>query len=313
MPKAIRFDRRAFIAGSAALGASALAPHGLRAERPEIDLRPIPSSGARIPAVGMGTWITFNVGEDTEARRQRADVLQRFFAMGGGMVDSSPMYGSSEAVIGWCLDRLQAEGRDTSGLFSATKVWTRMFASGQEQMDESRALWGLETFDLMQVHNLVDWQTHLPALKDDKAAGRIRYLGITTSHGRRHEEFERIMASEPLDFVQFTYNILDREVERRLLPLAADRGQAVIVNRPFRTGGLFDRFAHHPLPDFAAEIEATDWAQFLLKFILSHPAVTCAIPATRRVGHMQQNMGALTGPLPDAALRRRMIDYAESL
>jgi diketogulonate reductase-like aldo/keto reductase len=303
------------LAGAAGLGAVA-GLGGLASPataQPAPDRRPIPGSGARIPAVGLGTWITFNVGDDTELRNQRAEVMRRFFALGGGVIDSSPMYGSAEAVIGYGLERLQGQGVDTGGLFSATKVWTRMFADGQEQMAESRRLWGLERFGLMQIHNLVDWETHLPALKADREAGRIGHLGITTSHGRRHEEFARIMEREPLDFVQFTYNILDREAERRLLPLAAERGQAVIVNRPFRTGGLFDRFGGHPLPGFAAEIEAETWAQFLLKFILSHPAVTCAIPATRRVDHVEENMRAMQGPLPDQDLRRRMIAYVEDL
>lgn len=307
------FDRRGFLAATAAAGAVASLGMPARGAPTEVAMRAIPASGEPIPVVGMGTWITFNVGGDAELRSQRAEVMRRFFDLGGGMIDSSPMYGSSEAVIGYGLERLQGQGARTDGLFSATKVWTRMFANGREQMAESRRLWGVRRFDLMQIHNLVDWETHLPALKADRETGRIRYLGITTSHGRRHQEFAELMAREPLDFVQFTYNILDREAERRLLPLAADRGQAVIVNRPFRTGALFDRFAGYPLPDFAAEIGAATWAQFLLKFILAHPAVTCVIPATRRVDHVEENMRAMQGPLPDADLTRRMIAYVEGL
>jgi diketogulonate reductase-like aldo/keto reductase len=180
-------------------------------------------------------------------------------------------------------------------------------------MAESRELWGVERFDLMQIHNMVNWDSHLETLLEDKAAGRIRYIGMTTSHGRRHEDLERTMAEQPLDVVQLTYSILDRAAERRLLPLAAERGLAVVVNRPFRRKQLFSLFEHQPLPEWAGEIDCANWAQFLLKFIVSHPAVTCAIPATSRVDHMEENMGALLGRLPDAALRKRMISYVESL
>ena len=309
IPAARGVNRRTVLGGLG--GAAATLGVGMPDARAQaaIDRRPIPSTGERIPAVGMGTWITFNVGDDEALRRDRAAVLQKFFDEGGGMVDSSPMYGSSEAVVGWCLERVSGAG----DLFSATKVWTPVFESGPEQMDESRRLWGLQTFDLMQVHNLVDWEAHLETLKADKEAGRIRYLGVTTSHGRRHDELEKVMREEPLDFVQFTYNILDREAERRLLPLAAERGIAVIVNRPYRRKGLIHAFQDKPLPDWAGEAGAANWPQFLLKFILGHPAVTCAIPATTQVQHMAENMGALHGPLPDQALRRRMVEYVESL
>jgi diketogulonate reductase-like aldo/keto reductase len=165
----------------------------------------------------------------------------------------------------------------------------------------------------MQIHNLLNWESHLATLREEKAQGRLRYIGITTSHGRRHDEFEKVMRTEPLDFVQFTYNILDREAEARLLPFAAERGLAVIANRPFRTRELFRLFARHPLPGWADEIGCANWAQFFLKFVVSHPTVTCAIPATSRVDHMIENMGALRGPLPDAPLRRRMVQYVEGL
>jgi diketogulonate reductase-like aldo/keto reductase len=228
--------------------------------------------------------------------------------MGGRVIDSSPMYGTSEEVIGHCLARIRP-----SRLFAATKVWTPLQMFGPGQMEDSRAYWGVERFDLMQIHNLLNWDGHLETLLEDKAEGRIRYIGMTTSHGRRHEELEQTMAGQPLDVVQFTYNILDREAEQRLLPLAAERGLGVLVNRPFRRNQLFRRFEQHPLPEWAAEIDCANWAQFFLKFVVSHPAVTCAIPATSRVDHMQENMGALYGRLPDAALRERMIRYAESL
>jgi diketogulonate reductase-like aldo/keto reductase len=257
----------------------------------------------------MGSWITFNVGDDPELRDARTEVLHAFFARGGRVIDCSPMYGTSAEVIGYGLEKL---GR-APATFAASKVWTWFQGDGPEQMEEQRAAWGIERFDLMQVHNLLNWDGHLETLKRWKEEGRIRHLGITTSHGRRHDEMEAVMKREPLDFVQFTYNILDREAEDRLLPLAADRGQAVLVNRPFRQKALIRRFEPHPLPDWAAEFRATNWPQFLLKFIVSHPAVTCVIPATSRADHMAENMGALYGPLPDAALRRRMVDYVESL
>lgn len=308
-----RSTRRGFLkrVGAAGLAAGfATGADNVLAAETGIRTHPIPATGERIPAIGMGTWITFNVGEDEGLRRDRAAVLARFFAEGGGMVDSSPMYGSSEAVIGYCLDRLE----DTDGLFSATKVWTPMFGEGPSQMAESRGLWGLERFDLMQVHNLVDWEEHLETLKRDKADGRVRYIGVTTSHGRRHDELAAVMRDQPLDFAQFTYNILDREAEDRLLPLAAERGIAVIANRPFKRKALIRQFQDKPLPKWAeAEAGARNWPEFLLKFIISHPAVTCAIPATTRVDHMAENMGALHGPLPDASTRRRMVDYVESL
>ena len=269
----------------------------------------IPSSGESLPVIGMGTWITFNVGPSPGLRAARTEVMRAFLGHGGGMVDSSPMYGSAEEVIGHSLGAMG----DDAGLFSATKVWTRSARAGAGQMAESRSLWGLERFDLMQVHNLLGWEEHLKTIRRERDQGRVRYIGVTTSHGRRHDELERVMRNEDIDFVQLTYNILDREAEARLLPLAADRGIAVIANRPFRQKALITRFEHHPLPDWAEEIQCKNWPQFLLKFIVSHPAVTCAIPATSRVDHMHENMGALHGPQPDAAVRRRMADYVESL
>jgi diketogulonate reductase-like aldo/keto reductase len=269
----------------------------------------IPASGEALPVIGMGSWITFNVGDDPGLRAQRVQVLQAFFDRGGAVIDSSPMYGTSEEVIGHCLARID----NSRPLFAATKVWTPLQMFGPGQMEDSRAYWGVERFDLMQVHNLLSWEGHLETLREDKAAGRIRHIGITTSHGRRHAELEHVMLQEPLDAVQLTYNILDRAAEQRLLPLAAERGLAVIANRPFRRKQLFRLFARQPLPAWAAEIDCTCWAQVFLKFVVSHRAVTCAIPATSRVDHMQENMGALYGRLPDAALRARMIRDVEDL
>jgi diketogulonate reductase-like aldo/keto reductase len=271
--------------------------------------RPIPATGESLPILGLGTWITFNVGEDAVARDDRAEVLRAFFAAGGGLVDSSPMYGSSEAVVGHGLAKL---GRP-EGLFAATKVWVSSGRSGPGQITRSRELWGVDRFDLLQVHNLLSWEAHLETLLAMKAQGRLRYVGVTTSHGRRHDELEAIMATRPIDFVQLTYNVADREAEDRLLPLAAERGIGVIVNRPFQQGALLDDLAGEPLPGWAAELGCASWAQALLKFAISHPAVTCAIPATSRVDHLRENMAAGRGPLPDAALRARMVADFEEL
>jgi diketogulonate reductase-like aldo/keto reductase len=268
----------------------------------------IPKSGEQIPAIGLGTWITFNVGNDEKLRAARAQVMQTFFDRGGTLIDSSPMYGSSEAVIGYGLARTKRPA-----LFSAGKVWTLLKALGVNQMEASRKYWGIERFDLMQIHNLLDWSSHIQTLKEMKAQGRVRYIGITTSQGWRHGDLEQIMKTEPIDFVAFSYNVIDREVEERLLPIAADKGIAVIVNRPFQEGVLIDRMKNHPLPPWAGEIDCANWAQLLLKFIVSHPAVTCAIPATRRVDHMEENMGAMRGRMPDAKMRARMAKYAETV
>ena len=309
-----RLIRRALLASLAGLGASAAFGSAIRsapanAAPGPILKRLIPKTGEEIPAIGMGTWITFNVGADPALREARVKVMWAFFQDVGGMIDSSPMYGSSEDVVGEGLRRIA----NPSPLFSATKVWVVGQAAGVRQMDNSRRLWGRDKFDLMQVHNLLDWETHLATLARHKAEGRVRYVGITTSHGDRHALMEKIMTTQPLDFVQFSYNVLDREVERRLMPLAAERGLAVIVNRPFRTGDLFGTVARHRLPAWAAEFDCANWAQFFLKFVVSHPAVTCAIPATSRADHMEENMGALVGRLPDAKTRERMIRHVESL
>lgn len=270
----------------------------------------IPKSGEVIPAIGMGSWLTFAVGDEPEEITKRVKVLQTFFDQGGAMIDSSPMYGTSEEVIGECLSRVKNKDR----LFSATKVWTFGWQQGVRQMRRSRAKWGIKGFDLMQIHNLMDWDIHLETLKARKMEGRIRYIGVTTSHGRRHDELEAIMKEEDsIDFVQLTYNIEDREAEQRLLPLAKERGLAVIINRPFQRSGLFDNVEGKPLPKWTKEIDCHNWAQFFLKFVISHPSVTCAIPATSRVDHMLENMGAMYGRLPDPETRQRMIKYYEAI
>ncbi|HET9577088.1 MAG TPA: aldo/keto reductase [Usitatibacter sp.] len=289
------------------LGASAaLSALPVRAQADAALARAVPSGGEAIPVIGLGTWITFDVGAaDSPARRARGDILRAFLDSGGRLVDSSPMYASSEAVIG-------AERPARSALFSATKVWTVGHLAGRRQMEHSLALWRLQRFDLMQVHNLLDWEAHWPTLQAWKAEGRARHIGMTTSHGRRHDELEALLRRERMDFVQFTYNLADRQVERVLLPLAADRGTAVIVNRPFDGGDLFGAKTRAALPGWAAELRCGSWAEAFLKWIVAHPAVSCAIPATSQLAHLRENVRALRGPLPDAALRRRMAeDYAK--
>lgn len=301
--------RRTFVKGIAASGVASALPTIARGGSSPLLMRPIPSSGEMLPAVGLGTWITFNVGDDPALRDECADVMEAFFASGGRMIDSSPMYGSSQPVIGYGLDKLGRPGP----LFSAEKVWTSSAAGGPAQIERSRGFWGVERFDLVQVHNLVAWEAHMDTLSAMKAEGRIRYVGITTSEGRRHDLFEKIMRRYPLDFVQLTYNIVDREAEKRLLPLAAESGMAVIVNRPFRQGELTQRLEGEALPPWAADIGAASWAQFILKFILAHPAVTVAIPATTRVDHVRENVAAAAGVLPDAAIRERMAAYVRDI
>lgn len=297
-----RRDLLQFVPALVATGAFAQTP-----AQPQPLTKPIPSSGEPLPVVGLGSWITFNVGNDRAARDQCTEVMRQFFAAGGRLIDSSPMYGSSQGVIGEALQKLQAQPK----VFSADKVWTS--SDGAAQIEASRKLWQVPRFDLLQVHNLLAWEKQLPLLQAMKAAGQLRYVGITTSEGRRHAEFEQIMRSQRIDFIQLSYNLLDREAEQRLLPLARERGIAVLVNRPFREGALLRQLQRHPLPAWAAEIDCTSWAQLALKFIVSHPAVTCAIPATSNPAHLRDNMGAARGRLPDAALRQRMAEHVAGL
>ncbi|WP_457335635.1 aldo/keto reductase [Rhizobacter sp. P5_C2] len=290
--------RREWLAGLAAAALMGAAPARAAAALE----RRIASSGEMLPVIGLGSWITFNVGNDRAARDASTEVVRAFFAEGGRLIDSSPMYGSSQPTIGHALAQL---GRPAA-LFSAEKVWIGDVQRGAAQMEASRNFWGVPRFDLMQVHNLLSWQEHLPRLIDMKKAGRLRYVGITTSEGRRHAELEQVMRTQPIDFVQLTHNLVDREAEQRLLPLAQERGIAVLVNRPFRGGALMDALVRQRLPAWAAEIDCANWAQVALKFVVSHPAVTCAIPATSQVAHLRENMAAARGRMPDAALRERM-------
>jgi diketogulonate reductase-like aldo/keto reductase len=264
--------------------------------------RIIPASGERIPAVGLGTWLTFDVRiDDTAAMARRQAVLERFFADGGRVIDSSPMYGHAEAVLGQLLPR------PAPRLFAATKVWTPIGPYGTTQMRRSLALWKLARVDLMQVHNLLAWRAHLPTLREWKARGLTRLVGITTSHGRAHDEVREILDTQRgIDVLQITYNPADRSAEP-LLERAADKGIAVIVNRPFDGGALLDRLARTPLPPLAAELGCAHWATLVLKWELAHPAVTVAIPATTNPQHAAQNLAALRGPLPDAKQRAAIL------
>ncbi len=308
--------RRAFlqgIGGAVAAGATVghghLVAHASESSSAQPLARRIRSSGEKMPIVGLGSWITFNVGRDQALLDESADVIKAFLAGGGRMIDSSPMYGSSQATIGYALKKLGMP----DGTFAADKIWTSSQSEGPAQFSRTQGLWGLQQMDLMQIHNLVAWRSHLSMLQELKASGKIRYIGITTSHGRRHRELEDIMSKHDLDFVQLTYNIRDREPEARLLPLARERGIAVIVNRPYQRGALLRRFSGKPLPPLAQEIGAQNWAQFLLKFVLSHPDVTCAIPATTKVAHVKENLAAAAGPLPELSMRKEMFAAVERL
>jgi diketogulonate reductase-like aldo/keto reductase len=262
----------------------------------------IPSTGEPVPVVGLGTWQTFDVGAGPAERVPLEEVLGAFVELGGTVIDSSPMYGHSEEVVGQVATKLGVQSR----LFVATKVWTTGKAAGIRQMEDSMRKLRAARIDLMQVHNLVDVDTHLATLEEWKRAGRVRYLGVTHYTAGSHDDVARLVASRALDFVQINYSVGEREAERRLLPLAQERGTAVIANRPFAGGDLFARLRRRPLPAWAADIDCDSWAQVLLKFVVSHPAITCAIPATSRVAHLRDNMKAAYGRLPDVALRTRI-------
>lgn len=289
-----RMSRRLFVAGAATsafvLSSNFAPPKTTRSPK------------ETIPPIGMGSWRTFDVGPDPEARKVRAEILRVFFACGGRMIDSSPMYGRSQAVIGEALQKI---GNPTS-LFAADKVWTSGAIEGREQIEQTKIRWQLPKLDLLQVHNLVDWETQLETLFELKAAAQLRHVGITSYDGLNYHMLEQIMVRHPIDFVQFSYNIADRRAEKRLLPLAKERGISVIINRPFQEGGLIDQTRGRPLPLSASEVGSDSWAQYMLQFIVSHPAVTVTIPATSRVDHMRENIAVLHKPLPDEAMREQM-------
>ena len=269
--------------------------------------RPIPSTGEALPVIGLGTWQAFDVAGGAATRRPLAEVLRLFFAGGAKIIDSSPMYGRAEGVVGDLLAELDAR----ESAFIATKVWTSGREAGIAQMKRSAELLRTRVIDLMQIHNLLDWRTHLSTLRRMKEAGQLRYIGITHYTSSALPELAAIIEREQIDFVQLAYSIDVRDAEKRVLPLAADRKVGVIANRPFGGGNLFVRRV--AIPPWAAEFGCTTWAQFFLKFIVSHPAVTCAIPATADPGHLSDNLGAGYGRLPDAAERQRMVRFWDSL
>ena len=283
------------------MAAAAAMPTGAGAAS-QILSRPIPVSGEMIPVVGLGTWRVFDVGALPAERTPLKDVLKSLVELGGRVVDSSPMYGTAESVVG----DLAAELAITDKLFLATKVWTSGREAGVAQMEQSLKRLRAQRLDLIQIHNLLDWRTHLRTLREWKAAGRIRYLGVTHYTSSAYDELERVLRAETLDFVQVNYSLGEREAERRILPLARGRGVAVLANRPFAEGGLFQRVRAQAVPPWAAEFDCDSWAQFFLKWILANPAVTCAIPGTSRPQHMVDNLKAAAGKLPDTAMRDRM-------
>ena len=272
---------------------------------PQMLSRPIPASGETIPVVGLGTWRVFDVGGAQAERAPLRDVLKSLVELGGRVVDSSPMYGAAESVVG----DLAGEHAITDKLFLATKVWTSGRDAGVVQMEQSIKRLRARQLDLIQIHNLLDWRTHLKTLREWKAAGRIRYLGVTHYTSSAYDELERVLRAEALDFVQVNYSLGEREAERRILPLARDRGVAVLANRPFAEGGLFQRVRAQAVPPWAAEFDCESWAQFFLKWILAEPAVTCVIPGTSRPQHLVDNLKAAVGRLPDAAMRDRMVAH----
>jgi len=293
--------RLAFGAGVAAMTSTSAAAATIR--------RPIPRSGEMLPVIGLGTYQAFDVGGAESEREPVREVLREFARRGGSVVDSSPMYGESEGVIGDLATELGVSPK----LFLATKVWTTGRDDGIRQMEQSFRRMRTQRMDLMQVHNLLDWRTHLATLRAWKEQGRVRYIGITHYTASAYDELARVLRSEELDFVQLNYSIIERDAEQRLLPLAAERRVAVLVNRPFAQAGLFNRVRGKALPPWAAEIGCNTWAQFFLKFVVAHPAVTCAIPATSKAKHLVDNMQAGVGPLPDESTRARMARYLEQI
>jgi diketogulonate reductase-like aldo/keto reductase len=268
--------------------------------------KPIPSSGEELPVIGLGTWQTFNVGRDAKEREPLEEVLAAFIEMGGKVIDSSPMYGSSEQMAGDLIEKLDCRKK----LFIATKVWTRGKDAGIEQMNDSMKKLRAHPIDLMQVHNLVDVDTHLATLRDWRQKGRIRYIGVTHYTASGHDAVAKIVETQAIDFIQINYSVGEREAEKRLLPLTKERKVAVIANRPFAGGDLLRRLKDKPLPAWAGEIDCTSWAQLLLKFVISHSAITCAIPATSKVAHLRDNMQAGLGRLPNEKQRTQIATAA---
>lgn len=296
---------RLLAAAAAGLGTGGLAGSagaGTAAGSGTLLQKPVPSTGVMLPVIGLGTWQTFDVGNSAAERAPLEEVLKTFAALGGKLIDSSPMYGRSEQVAGDLISKLALRQK----LFVATKVWTHGKEAGIAQMEESMKKLRADPIDLMQVHNLVDVAGHLETLREWKRAGRVRHIGVTHYTASGHAGVARIIESEAIDFIQVNYSVGEREAERRLLPLAQERGVAVIANRPFAGGEVFRRLRGKPVPPWAAEIDCESWAQLLLKFVVGHPAMTCAIPATSKPAHLRDNMRASYGRLPDENLRRKI-------
>ena len=302
--------RRQLLQNSASAAAAASLGLNVQArESAPMITRAIPSSGEAIPVVGMGTSRTFDTPDDADSIALLKQVMQSFFANGGKVIDSSPMYGNAESRVGDVIRGMEQQ----PPVFAATKVWTTGKDAGIAQMEESARRMAVDTFDLIAVHNLQDWETHMATLKDWKEQGKVRYIGITTSHGRSHDEFIKVMKTEPIDFVQFSYNIMDRAAEESLFPVAQEQGIATMINRPYQRGSLFAKTRGKDLPDVAADIDVDSWGQFFLKFILAHPGVTSIIPATSKVHHMDDNMKANLGRVPDSDQREEMLSVFASL
>jgi diketogulonate reductase-like aldo/keto reductase len=303
-------DRRTAVKLLAAATAAALAPSGITAaEARKMTTRKVPSSGEAIPVIGMGSSDTFDVGDDPTSREGLRGVLQSLVEGGGRVIDTSPMYGRAETVLGDLIDELSLGPK----LWFATKVWTRGRDAGARQIDESFARLRTKKLDLLQIHNLLDWREHVPTLRALQADGRVRYAGITHYRADAHADLERVLGEEKFDWLQVNYSLAEREAEDRLLPFCRDRGVAVMVNRPFADGAMFAKVRGRPLPDWAEELGCRSWGQFFLRFVVSHPAVTCVIPATSKPQHMVDNAAAGLGPLPDEQQRRRMAEYWEGL
>lgn len=299
-----RRDWLRLVLGAATLWASDVNPAAESQIR-----RPIPKSGEQIPVIGLGTYQSFDVGAAEKERAPLSEVLRRFVELGASVVDSSPMYGASEDVIGDLSAALGVRPK----LFLATKVWTSGREAGIRQMEQSFRRMRTERMDLMQVHNLLDWRTHLATLRQWKEQGKVRYIGVTHYTESAYDDLAHVLRAEDVDFVQLNYSVVEREAERQMLPLAQERRVAVIVNRPFAKAGLFSRVRGKSVPAWAQEFGCKTWAQFFLKFIVAHPAVTCAIPATSKVEHLADNMQAGIGALPDKATRERMARYVAEL
>lgn len=308
MHKNISISRREFIkALTASATALNLSPQLLSAASADKIIRKIPSTREELAIMGVGSSQTFDISVSKIGDSELLAVIRKFFDDGGQCIDSSPMYGNAETVIGELLTKVNTK----QNLFAATKVWTDGRENGIRQMNRSMQRMGVNVMDLMQIHNLRDWKVHLKTLQEWKEEGKIRYIGITTYNGLRHEELGEILRKQPMDFVQFTYNIENLKAEQSLFPIARDRGIATLINVPFQAGRLFRKVRGKQLPDWVTEFDCVSWGQFFLKFIASHPDVTCIIPATSKLKHMADNMAAGFGRLPDTKMRQRMIDYME--